>query len=331
MGLEGLGQQRTDGGAAHMLGRTANGLYWMFRYLERAENTARLLEAGLRMALTRDVLTARDEWRSVVKTLGQADQYIAAHEDYDGPSVWNFVLRDKANPANVREMFGAVRSNARVARTNISSEMWEAVNESWMKLDAMLARPVSQGAIGDVVSTIRRAGTQVHGALDGSMLRNEAYHFARTGTYIERAESTARILDMKYYLLLPSLNHVGSSLDSGQWDQVLRSVAGASAYTWLNAGDLDARRIVEFLVLDERFPRSLSFCRSAMRVNLAALARFHGREGRSNELMRAADTHIAETDTNDIFDQGLHEFLVDYISRNAAIGEAIGQDYRFLA
>ncbi len=314
-----------------MLGRTANGLFWMFRYLERAENTARLLEAGLRMALTRDLTTAREEWRSVISTLGQRRQYEAGYEDYEGPSAWNFVLRDKANPANVREMFGAVRSNARVARTSISSEMWEAVNESWMKLDSMLSRPVSQSAVGDVVTTIRRAGTQVHGALDGSMLRNEAYHFARAGTYVERAESTARILDMKYYLLLPSLNHVGSSLDSGQWDQVLRSVAGASAYTWLNAGEIDARGIVQFLVLDERFPRSLAFCRGALRDNLAALARIHGREGGSNELMRSADMQIADTSADDIFDMGLHEFLIDYISRNAAIGEAIGEDYRFLA
>ena len=314
-----------------MLGRTANGLFWMFRYLERAENTARLLEAGLRMALTRDLTSAREEWRSVIATLGQRARYEAIHDDYDGPSVWNFVLRDKSNPANIRQMFGAVRSNARVARTNISSEMWESVNESWMKLDAMLARPVSQGAVGDVVTTVRRAGTQVHGALDGSMLRNEAYHFARAGTYIERAESTARILDMKYYLLLPSLSYVGSSLDSGQWDQVLRSVAGASAYTWLNAGEIDSRGIVQFLVLDERFPRSLAFCRSALRENLAALARLHGQDGGSNELMRSADIQIANTTTEEIFDQGLHEFLIDYMARNAAIGEAIGEDYRFLA
>ncbi|MGB3711078.1 MAG: alpha-E domain-containing protein [Erythrobacter sp.] len=314
-----------------MLGRTANGLFWMFRYLERAENTARLLEAGLRMALTRDIVSAREEWRSVISTLGLRQQYEAAHDDYEGPLVWNYVLRDKSNAGNVREMFGAVRSNARVARTSISSEMWEAVNESWMRLDKMLSRPVGQGSVGEVVSTIRRAGTQVHGALDGSMLRNEAYHFARAGTYVERAESTARILDMKYYLLLPSLNHVGSSLDSGQWDQVLRSVAGASAYTWLNAAELNARGIVEFLVLDERFPRSLAFCRSALRDTLRALARFHGREGDSNELMRSADMAIAETSPDDIFDQGLHEFLIDYIARNAAIGEAIGQDYRFLA
>lgn len=303
----------------------------MFRYLERAENTARLLDAGLRMALTRDVQTAEEEWRSVISTLGLKALYEASNEGYDGTSVWNFVLRDRANPANVREMMGAVRSNARTARTNLSSQAWEAVNENWMKLDKLLARPVGQNGVGEVIARLRRTGMQVHGAVDGTMLRNEGFHFARAGTFIERAESTARILDMKYYLLLPSLSYVGSSLDSGQWEQVLRSVAGASAYSWLNAGQIEARGIVEFLVLDERFPRSLAFCRSALRYNLTELARLHGQEGAANALMRDADSRITDLTVDRIFDQGLHEFLTDFMARNAAIGNAIADDYRFLA
>jgi uncharacterized alpha-E superfamily protein len=314
-----------------MLGRTANGLFWMFRYLERAENTARLLEAALRMALTRDIVAAEAEWRSVIATLGLQQSYEAAHDGYDGVSVWNFVLRGASNPGNVRVMFGAVRSNARQARINISSDVWEAVNDNWMKLDKLLARPVGQTAVGEVLGTIRRAGTQVHGAFDGSMLRDEGYHFSRAGTFIERADSTARILDMKYFLLLPSLSYVGSSLDTGQWEQVLRSVAGASAYSWLNAGQIEARGIVEFLVLDDRFPRSLAFCRNALRENLAALARMHGTEGRCNALMHDADTRISHLTVDLIFDQGLHEFLVDFLARNAAISQAIAEDYRFHA
>jgi uncharacterized alpha-E superfamily protein len=314
-----------------MLGRTANGLFWMFRYLERAENTARLLEAALRMALTRDIVAAEAEWRSVIATLGLQQPFEATNESYDGLSVWNFVLRGPSNPGNVRAMFGAVRANARTARTNISSDVWEAVNDNWMKLDKLLARPVGQTAVGEVLGTIRRAGTQVHGAFDGSMLRDEGYHFSRAGTFIERADSTARILDMKYFLLLPSLSYVGSSLDTGQWEQVLRSVAGARVYSWLNAGQIEARGIVDFLVLDDRFPRSLAFCRSALRENLAALARMHGVEGRCNALMRDADTRISDLTVDQIFDQGLHEFLVDFLARNAAISRAIAEDYRFHA
>jgi uncharacterized alpha-E superfamily protein len=312
-----------------MLGRTANALFWMFRYLERAENTARLLEAGLRMALTRDVATAEAEWRSVIATLGQQTAFEAAHDAYDGTAVWNFVLRGPSNPGNVRAMFGLVRANARTARTNISSDVWEAVNENWMKLDKLLARPVGQVAVGEALAAIRRAGTQVHGAFDGSILRDEGYHFARAGTFIERADSTARILDIKYFLLLPSLSYVGSSLDTGQWEQVLRSVAGASAYSWLNAGQIEARGIVEFLVLDERFPRSLAFCRNALRANLAGLALMHGAEGQCDALMRESDSRINHLSVDEIFDQGLHEFLLDFMASTVGIANAIASDYRF--
>ncbi|MDP4575861.1 alpha-E domain-containing protein [Qipengyuania sp. G39] len=314
-----------------MLGRTANGLFWMFRYLERAENTARLLDAGLRMALTRDLVTAEEEWRSVMATAGQKQGYEAKHGTYTGMQAWNYMLRDKDNPASILSMFGQVRQNARLARNAISGELWEAINENWLVMEKQLGKPVGENRVLDTVATIRRAGTLAHGAMEGSMLRDEGYHFAQAGTFIERADSIARILDIKYYLLLPSLSYVGSSLDTGQWDQVLRSVSGDRAYRWLNAGQIDAKGICEFLILDDAFPRSLAFCHSELRANLAALARLHGREGQSNELMREADTRITDLTIDEVFDQGLHEFLIEFMSSNAAIGQAIAQDYRFLA
>ncbi|MCP9222659.1 alpha-E domain-containing protein [Erythrobacter sp. LQ02-29] len=312
-----------------MLGRTANGLFWMFRYLERAENTARLLDAGLRMALTRDMVTAEEEWRSVIQTAGRREAYEAHHATYTGVQAWNFILRDKANPSSVMDMVDGVRTNARAARNAISGELWEAVNEIWMQMNDMLARPVGQGSVGNVITAIRHGGTLAHGALAGSMLRDEGYHFARAGTFVERGDSTARILDIKYYLLLPSLSYVGSSLDTGQWDTVLRSVSGDRAYRWLNAANIDARGIVQFLALDDRFPRSLAFCHSQLREELAALARLHGVEGQSNALMREADTRLANLSVEDIFDRGLHEFLTEFMQSNAAIAQAIGEDYRF--
>lgn len=314
-----------------MLGRTANGLFWMFRYLERAENTARLLDAGLRMALTRDLVTAEEEWRSVIETSGQRQSYEAKHSSYTGMQAWNFMLREKENPASIICMFSAVRQNARLARNAISGELWEAINENWLEIDEQLAKPVGENKVLDAVKTIRRAGTMARGALTGSMLREEGYHFAQAGMFIERADSIARILDIKYYLLLPSLSYVGSSLDTGQWDTVLRSVSGDRAYRWLNAGRIDARGICEFLILDDRFPRSLAFCHSELRNNLAALARLHGTEGECNALMREADTKITDLTIEEIFEQGLHEFLTEFMSSNAAIGNAIASDYRFLS
>ena len=314
-----------------MLGRTANSLFWMFRYLERAENTARLLEAGIRMALTRDLATAEGEWRSIIETAGRRQAYEASNGTYTGIQAWNFILRDKNNPMDVMDMLDGVRSNARTARIAISSELWDAVNESWMGIKAMLEKPVGQRAIGDVIAAIRRAGTQIHGAMEVSKLRDVGYHFARAGTFLERADSTARILDIKYYLLLPSLSYVGSSLDTGQWESVLRSVSGDRAFRWLHAGQIDARGIVNFLVLDGRFPRSLAFCHSELREELRCLARFHQQEGRSNELMREADMRLADLTVDQIFEQGLHEFLLDFVHANARIAEAIGDDYRFHA
>lgn len=314
-----------------MLGRTAHSLFWMFRYLERAENTARILQAGLRMALTRDIQSAEAEWRSIIQTTGRREAYELHNGTYTGMQAWNFILRDKGNPSSVMDMLDAVRNNARASRNAISSELWEVINESWMLVRDMLARPVSQGQVGHVLAAIRRAGTLAHGAMAGSMLRDEGYHFARAGTFIERADSTARILDIKYYLLLPSLSYVGSSLDTGQWENILRSVSGDRAYSWLNAGQIEPRGIVQFMVLDRRFPRSLAFCHDALRDDLAALARLHREEGRSNELMRQADMRLADLTVDAIFDQGLHQFLIDFMATNADVANAIGEDYRFLA
>lgn len=314
-----------------MLGRTAHSLFWMFRYLERAENTARILQAGLRMALTRDIESAEAEWRSILQTTGRRQAYEQHHTSYTGIQAWNFILRDKGNPASVMDMLDAVRNNARASRNSISSELWEVVNESWMLLRDLLARPVSQGQVGHVLAAIRRAGTLAHGAVAGSMLRDEGYHFARAGTFVERADSTARILDIKYYLLLPSLSHVGSSLDTGQWENILRSVSGDRAYSWLNAGRIEPRGIVEFMVLDRRFPRSLAFCHAALLEELTALAGLHGGAGRCHDLMRESGKRLHDISVDTIFDQGLHQFLVDFMAANADIANAIGEDYRFLA
>ena len=313
-----------------MLGRTANGLFWMFRYLERAENTARLLDAGLRMALTRDIVTAEEEWRSVIQASGQGSAYRAKHGTFTGIQVWNHILRDKDNAGSVLEMMRNVRTNARLVRNAISGELWSVVNESWMEIDEALSRPVGQGAVGGVIALIRRAGTLAHGAMVNSMLRDAGYHFARAGTFVERADNTARILDMKYYLLLPSLSYVGTTLDSGQWDQVLRSVSGDRAYRWLNAGQADPRGIVEFLVLDQRFPRSLAYSHTKLCEHLEALETIHGDTKESGRLIAQSSESLEGLTIERIFDQGLHEFLTGFTAANAGIGRAIADDYRFL-
>jgi len=312
-----------------MLGRVANGIFWMYRYLERAENTARLLAAGHRMALTRGADAATEEWRSVLTTLGLRGSYDAHHDDYSTAHVCDFVLRGKANPESVLAMIEKARLNARICRSAITLEVWEAVNEGWMSLRELLARPVRLGSLGQALAAIRRESTLARGATHGSMLRNEIYFFTRAGTFLERADNTARILDVKYYLLLPSLAYVGTALDTAQWDNVLRSLSGERAYRWLNAGRMDPRSIAEFVILDDRFPRSLAFCYSAMRDNLGALARLHGHEGLAHELMRQADHELTGRTIDQIFDHGLHQFLLAFIVRNREVASAIAEQYRF--
>jgi len=313
-----------------MLARTANGVFWMARYLERAENSARLLDAGFRIALTRGDHASADEWRSVLVTIGLEHAFAARGLDYTGPAVCNFILRDKDNPASVLAMIEQARTNARMVRTAITREVWEATNEAWMTLCEVLARPVREANLGDTLALIRRQTTQVRGAMDGTMLRNEIFNFARIGTFIERADNTARILDVKYHVLLPSVAWVGSSLDHAQWETVLRSVAGDRAYRWLNAGRLDARGIAQFLILDGRFPRSLAFCYDKLRSNMAGLAREYGGETRAHVLLQTARDRLRQAPIEKIIEAGLHEFIVGFIAQTLEIAQAIAIDYRFI-
>lgn len=313
-----------------MLGRGANGVYWMSRYLERAENTARLVDVGFHLALTRGSRQSQDEeWKSVLTTTGQLEAYCKLHSEFTGPQVFNFLLREKENPASVLAMVENARTNARVVRTSLTNAVWETTNEGWMHLRELLARPVRETNLGEVLGQIRRTGTLVRGALEGTMLRNEVFNFARIGTFIERADNTARILDVKYYVLLPSAAWVGSSLDNVQWDTLLRSVAGNRAYSWLNAGSMDPRGIAKFLILDGQFPRSLVFCYEKLGSNMAGLAKEYGHEVSAHRLLRDAGAKLHRTSIEDIFEHGLHEYLQDFIGKTTEIGNAIAADYRF--
>ncbi len=312
-----------------MLGRSANGIFWMSRYLERAENTARLLDVGFRMAMTRGNVSQDEEWKSVLVTIGQHDAYRKRYADYAGAQVFNYILRGSDNASSVLQMIESARTNARMVRTSITRDVWEATNEAWMGLRACLSDEVRETNLGEVLGAIRRHATMVRGALEGSMLRNEVFNFSRIAAFIERADNTARILDVKYYVLLPSVAWVGSSLDNVQWEAVLRSAAGDRAYRWLNAGTIEPRGIAEFLILDERFPRSLAFCYDKLRSNLASLARQYGGETSAHELLRDAGARLQRTSIETIIEGGLHQFITAFIHGNLRIASAIAADYRF--
>ncbi len=258
-----------------LLGRTANGLYWMNRYIERAENMARLVDAGLRMALTR-TQSASEEWNSVLLSAGSDVAFTQKYQDYTAANVADFLLRDVSNPSSTMASIETARNNARMVRTALTRETWESINEAWMSLKRMLARPIDERDLPNVLDAIKRETALIRGSFYGTMLRNEIFDFSQIGTYVERADNTARILDVKYYVLLPSISWVGSTLDNYQWESILRSVSAHRSYRWVYDADYKPTNIADYLILNVRMPRSLTFCYRFLMEHLKFLADDYG-------------------------------------------------------
>jgi uncharacterized alpha-E superfamily protein len=311
-----------------MLGRTANGIYWMFRAVERSENTARLLEAGLRMSLTRSK-DAASEWASVIETAAGRFAFEKRGDPYTASHVIDFLLRDRNNPASVMNMIDSARTNARMVRTALTREVWEATNESWLRLKDLLAKPVREAELPKALEMIRRQSGLIRGALHGTMLRNEVYNFARLGTFIERGDNTARILDVKYYVLLPSVQHVGSSLDNVQWESILRSVSAHSAYRYIYDATYSPAQIAEMLILEPRMPRSLAFCYAKISDNLNHLAGEYGERNSCHVIAESMLQRLRHRTVLSIFDEGLHDFLQSFLIENIRLGATIDREYRF--
>ena len=311
-----------------LLGRTASGLYWMHRYIERAENIARVVDAGLRMALTRSS-DAPATWSSVIVTSGTEQGFKQKHDACTADTVSDYLLRDTDNPSSVLSSFEAARSNARMVRTALTRETWESVNEAWMVVRKVLAAPVPSSDLPAVLDRIKRESAQIRGAFHGTMLRNEIFNFSRIGTFIERADNTARILDVKYHLLLPSLSYVGTTLDNYQWESILRSVDAHRSYRWVYDVQYKPVNIADYLILNGRMPRSLHFCYVNIVDNLRYLAQDYGV---THDCQKTADKTLATLGDNSvkqIFSHGLHEFLTGFIAQNYRLGFEIAETYNF--
>lgn len=311
-----------------MLGRTANGLYWMFRYIERAENIARLIDAGLRMSLTRSGVTD-DDWDGVLQSAGVREPYGEMHDKTTSVDAIDYLLRERANPSSVMSCFESGRNNARMVRTALTRDTWEAVNECWIEMKTLLAKRVKPADLPEVIDAIKRRVALIRGAFHGSMLRNELYNFARIGTLIERADNTSRILDVKYYVLLPSVSAVGSSLDNVQWESILRSVSAHRSYSWVYDAEYKPANIADFLILNGQMPRSLSYCYEKIVSNLGYLAQEYNERLPAHETADAMLRALQALSVRDIMDKGLHEFLEDFVQRNNQLGQEISEGYRF--
>ncbi len=314
-----------------MLGKTAGSLFWMFRYLERSKNLARLIDAAFRITLTQSQ-SANSEWASVIATTGAQQRYEAAHdEDYESGKVIDFLLRDSDNPSSVISVMKSARNNARASRTALTRDVWEAVNESWIMLSDILKAPIEKKNLPDVLGLIRRQSTQVQGALHGTMLRNDIYDFARLGTFVERADNTARILDVKYYILLPAVTDVGSPLDNQQWETILRSVSAEQSYRWHHRDEITPKGIAHFLILDKCLPQSLVFSVSELVSTLGYLDREYDQTSDASVLASGFLADLKSTTVEDIFETGLHEFIAKFLSKNGDLAAQIERDFKFVA
>lgn len=311
-----------------MLARNASGVFWMFRHLERCENTARLLDAGFRIASS-NFNRASADWESALDTIGIKSSFLEKYETFTPTSVQNFIMRDRLNPSSILRSIENARENARMVRTVLTREVFEAVNETYLILKELFRKPITEKNFLNVLSSIKKQIFIVRGALHGTMLRNDIYIFSRLGTYIERADNTARIMDVKYYVLLPAIDFIGSSVDNAQWESILRSVSAYQSYKWLNEDSINPKGICKYLIFDERFPRSLVFCTKTLYDNINRLGVAYETEDKSADLIQKITTKLEKTKIEQIFDEGLHEFVSKFVSDVKCISSQIENDFRF--
>jgi len=313
-----------------MLGKTANGLFWMSRYLERAENIARLVETGQRIALTR-LGSGEEEWTSVLQSAGALDGFSEAYETPSPEAAIDWMLRGPDNPSSIMCCISAARQNARLVRTAITGEVWEAVNATYMIATKLLARKVSERDLPATLAAIRQNTALVRGMVHGTMLRNDIYDFLRLGTFLERADNTARILDVKYYVLLPSVSAVGSSIDNVQWESILRSVSAGGGFRMEYGAEGGPKEIAHFLIFDKRMPRSLAFCVSKIKDNLRYLNAGQAKPSEALKQVMELENAYLSHGIDEVFDFGLHEFIEKMLELLANIATQIQVDYRAYA
>ncbi len=313
-----------------MLGRTANDLFWMSRYIERAENIARLLEVGYRIALLpREGGGQDEEWLSTLRSAGCEKRYLAKYGSYDTSDVVNFMLFDVDNPSSVYSSLATARRNARAQRTAMTREMWESLNSAWIEFSAIDPATLGSNELPPLFDWIKERSALFRGSLLNTILRNDTFYFNQLGTFLERADNTARILDVKYYVLLPHSELVGGEIDSVQWAAILRSVSAHRSYRWVYKDSYKPWQIAEYLILNRQMPRSLRSCYDEVVPALDELGGYYGKCNGCNSV--AHDTHrlLAEGDMNAIFQSGLHEFLGEFIARNNRLGSEISTTYHF--
>lgn len=311
-----------------MLSRTAFNLYWLGRYMERAEFTTRLVEATMRLnSLSGGGKSDRAVWSSALAVVGETEAFRQTGDNITQFNVSRYLTLDEANSNSVRACLYAARDNARAARNAMTREVWEAVNRAWLDIRDRTSPGGAQATL-NFIDTLKADSRGFEGALS-RMLRHEAYWFMRLGSVIERGDNTARLLDVKYYLLLPRGEQVGGTLDRDQWTTLLQTVSARNAYRLLYRDALKPWLVADLLIFRPELPRSLVASAEETVDLLAELGDRTGRQGEADRLARLRQTNLLSTNIDRVFQGGLHQFLRASIAENAGIDRAIAHQFRF--
>lgn len=309
-----------------MLSRAAENLYWMARYVERAENAARILDSTYRMSLVPHENDEDDsEWVAPLNICGTVYPFSGRYSRVTAKDVLYFMALDPNNPGSIYSCARQARENARGVRGAITIEMWEVINSTWLEMQQMGEERLSAEGITTFFDWVKDRSHMFRGVTVGTALKDEAFHFNRLGTFLERADNTARILDVKYHILLPSPQDVGGVVDYYQWAAVLRSVSAFQSYRNVYRDAINPLKVAELLILRHDMPRSLHACMDEVYELLQMLP-----SGASHEAMRIggelhAQLHFGRIDT--IFSSGLHEYLTGFLSRLNELSNEVNRSY----
>ena len=316
-----------------MLSRVADSCFWMSRYMERAETHARLLDVNMQLLLDfqdQEPNFVRKHWEPILATLEDQELFQELYPDrIDADSVMDFVTFERKNPNSIASCLGIARENARTIREQITSEMWEQINKLYLYFRSPRAREDFANSPYEFYHDLVEGVHLFEGTTDATMTHGEGWLFLQAGKFLERADSTSRVLDIKYHIILPSGERVGGNVDITQWNAVLRSCSAFEAYLKIYAGQVTAWQVAEFLILHPSFPRSIRFCVDQLD---RTLHRISGQEERSfsNDAERLSGllrSEVAYATTAGIFKNGLHQFLDDVQGQLNEVSESLVKTY----
>ncbi|MDT8856707.1 alpha-E domain-containing protein [Paracoccaceae bacterium Fryx2] len=310
-----------------MLSRTADNLFWIARSIERAETAARLLEVGSRISLLPSIHGYRSEWDSLLQASGTAVAFGKKYGDPVQRNIESFLFFDRDNPSSVASCITTARENARIVRTALTTQVWDALNTAFQELRELERTPRSQLELSVLTEWTMRHAAMLRGTIDATLLRNDGWDFLNLGCFLERSDNTARLMDVKYYVLLPKVDYVGTGVDTYQWTTLLRAMSAHRAFHWAYGGEVTAGKIAHFLILNPQCPRSLITCMQGVNLHLDRLARNYSKTTPAQEKARNLMAGLAELRVDDIFEEGLHEFLSRFIRETASLGAVVHDTY----